>query len=618
MVFVGDASDWGNIWGCWHEHSEQTIELAGEAGTDTAQGDLQMVTFEHKQLVRGIAEADMCPEDDSTYQNWRTGLRHIETLRENARANELIVAALGSATFVHTAVVDANHPGLRDYKGLRDWNCSLGCQTATQCSWTMTGDDVRFERVEHDWGTSALAGGWPLVYGRTFEGLRSPEAEYFEVAQPYTHHAEAHWRRERSAFCRFDRSGDWEDIVSISHPEGGDGVTLISFARDALDRYLVEHRAVLVRIFDFTFRRQGGHIRWHPSECVVHEMDQEVTFTQQLAIDGSISAARGAQIVRPMLSKADVVSRIRNRWSGDDEEDEPIQYKVLDIRHGGVATVSTDKSTTTNYFEAHENELPFDTSPAFFRPDVLAKYKGDTEKYTTFENRIVCRGGWSLKSYSVNEAGQIVVYICDLRALPREEQQHWAIYNEPPKAGLSDRAITTDFRGEWPEEMTPRETLVDHLQQWQSCDVKWWKWTPEASPDARIVVPRTGSRNEWEAAVGQLSNDVLEGFGVGELRRILENEGNEVDQNWRSIVLLERILAARGGLADGRGLAALRELNAVRNSGPAHAGETQARELSMRVLEEHGSYAAHFDYLCEQIAEELTLIDEGLAEQVRD
>ena len=573
-----------------------------------------MASFEHKQLVKRIAKADQCPDDEDSYQVWRTGRQHVEIMLSDLRGSELIIAALSPATFIHSAVLNADHPGLQDEDGLRDWNCTLFEHTAAERSWVITGDAVGFEDVERHWGTAALEGGWPLVYGRTFEGLDSPEADYLEVAQPYIHHADAHWRSERSAFCRFDRSGDWDDVVSMSDPFDPKRAALVSFSRTPLDEYLVEHHAVLVRIFDFTFQRPGEHIEWHPSEFITQEMTGGLTFTQQSAVDGSIAAVRGAQVIRPILTEAEAIRSIRKRWRNDDESGDHVEFKVRDFRNDTITTVSTHPSTTTNYFTTAGNSLPFEMSPAFFKADVLSKYKADADKYTVLEGSIRCRGGWGLRSYHINEAGQVTAYIRDLRTLPREEQRHWAIYNEEPKAGLPDRAIMTDFLGKWPEDFAPREKLVDILQRWQRLGAGWWRWRPRADPHVRVVVPRTGSRNEWESTISGLYTDVIEGFDEKELRLILEEEGGEVDKNWRSRVLLERILWARGELQHGQSLTALRELIEARNLGPAHAGETKAREFSQRVLAEHETYAAHFEYLCEKLAEEFMLIEQTLTE----
>jgi hypothetical protein len=94
-----------------------------------------------------------------------------------------------------------------------------------------------------------------------------------------------------------------------------------------------------------------------------------------------------------------------------------VELITLDWRNKRVAKVSTDPKATTNYFEAHSNSLPFEVSPAFFRPDVILKYKTDKEKYTVGERDITCRAAWHLKAFDVNEAGQVFAYIRYLRDL---------------------------------------------------------------------------------------------------------------------------------------------------------------------------------------------------------
>ena len=571
-----------------------------------------MVLFEHKKLLENIAQLNKCPENNEEFDVWRTGLGHVDMLRRNAdEQSELIVAANSPVTFVHAVVVEEKHPGLRDYEGLLKWNTTLFFHSAATIGSFVQGDKVGFEPYEHDWGTGSLAGGSPLVYGRDWESMSGPEGMYYEIAQPYIHHLDIHWVPGRNAYCRFDHLGDWEDVVSITKRSTRE-VNLISFMRDPLDQYLVEHNAVLVQLFEFMFKRPGNFAGWGDSKYSHHPMDRGMAFYQQFAKDGSISMARGVQIVRPRLSMAQVAHRIRNWGRVEPEPKSPVEFTVRDIRNGGLAIVSTDPATTTSYFAASDNSLPFETSPAFFRAEVLSKYKADSEKYTVLENRISCRGGWYLRNVSVNEAGQVAVYICRLRDLPHEEQLHWSIYNEDPKAGLSERAITTDFFGQWAKTMTPREMLVDVLERWKDLAIRWWKWREGDSPDRLVVVPRTESRNEWERALVDLSNGVIEGFVVKELRRILTSEGIEPDPEWRSIVLLENILRSRGALEEGSRLATLRELNAGRIFSGAHVRGSKAKEYVQAVQQQHGTFAAHFEYLCENLSGELTLVEKEL------
>ena len=126
-------------------------------------------------------------------------------------------------------------------------------------------------------------------------------------------------------------------------------------------------------------------------------------------------------------------------------------FVILDPRHGNITTVSAHPDDTTSYFDAGENDLPFDVSPAFFRSEVLSKYKADRSKYVVDEvNRsITCRRTWFLKGYDTNEAGQVFAYICYLRSLPYQEQLHWQSHNEEPKGSISKRAFENDIQGQW-------------------------------------------------------------------------------------------------------------------------------------------------------------------------
>ena len=570
-----------------------------------------MGSFRHDKLREGIERGDRPPQDEGDFEVWSSGLGHVDMLQHNAHEDgELIVAAHSPNVFVHAAVVNVDHPGLDDHEGLLKWSCGLFWQKGLTSSWVITQDAILFEPHEHEWGTDALSG-FPLVYGRCFEGLDEPEAMYMEVAQDYIHSLDVHWRTERGAYCRFDSRGDWEDVVSVTNGLSHEDVTLVSFSRDPLDQYLVEHNAVLVQLFEFMFRRPDSFPNWDGSRYVRHPMDRGLSFFQQFAEDGSISQARGVQIVRPRLSRRQVEQRLRKSYgvAAEVETDPPVEFTVSDFRNGRITAVSTDPATTTNYFVASENSLPYETSPAFFRAEVLAKYKADSDKYTVQESTISCRGGWMLRDYDVNEAGQVFVYICRLRELPYEEQKYWAIYNEPPKTGISERAFTTDFLGEWPDTPTPREELVYLLQRWTELSVAWWKWRPDAPPDRLVVVPRMENRDEWGKSLVALSNGVLEGFSVKELRRILKTYTTDADNKWRSIILLQHILRARGVIDRNSKLESLRELNNGRRFSGVHVQGSNARAYVRATLDTHGTYQKHFEQLCVALTKDLALIE---------
>ncbi len=124
-----------------------------------------------------------------------------------------------------------------------------------------------------------------------------------------------------------------------------------------------------------------------------------------------------------------------------------------------------------NYFTA--SDLPFEMSPAFFRPDVLLKYKGDSEKYRLEDRSITCRNAWHLETYDINDAGQVHTYLIYLQRLPYDEQLYWKSYNEKPKSSISKRAFTTDFEGNWYNEYDALASLKEFAFELDHERVPW-------------------------------------------------------------------------------------------------------------------------------------------------
>ena len=113
-------------------------------------------------------------------------------------------------------------------------------------------------------------------------------------------------------------------------------------------------------------------------------------------------------------------------------------------------------------------------------------------------------------------------------------------------------------------------------------------------------------------ALVTLSNGVLEGFNRKELRKVLKADGIEFRSEWRSIILLEKVLRARGAMDTDSKLVALRELNDGRRFSGVHVQGSDAKTYLRATLKAHGSHQKHFEHLCVELAKELTLIEDHL------
>jgi hypothetical protein len=560
-------------------------------------------SYEHKKLIERIARLGETPNDSAAYADWITAGGHLSLLRENADEDELIVYASGDYTFIHAVVVSNDKLSPVDRDDLLHWSCDPYASIASYVSGGGR-DDVWIERGMHAPGAETLEDARQLVFGRTFEGWTGDDSRYYEILQEYAHLARIHWRSEQRAYCRFDEEGDLDYVVSVNVREDSQHVTLVSFKRDALELYLAASGSALVRMFDFTLLRHESFSGWpEGAEEVFSENDS--LFYRQKLIPGYAAYTRGVQIVQPIRPQAEIFSSMR--WGRLGRQDKPcVEFIADDWRNKRFTMISTDPTATTNYFEANENSLPFELSPAFFRPEVLLKYKGDRDKYTVGPRDITCRAAWILRGYDVNEAGQVHAYICDLRNLPYSEQLHWKSYNELPKAGISERALDVDFMNRWSPHADPLQDVLMIVRRWADNNVPWWRLR-ERTLLKRLSTPRTASRDEWAEAFMDLSKLIIEGFDLGAIRAKLVEIKLTFEKDEKSLVLIERLLTARS--SEAQRLEGLRTIQSIRSKVKGHSGGSEALELAHNALKQHETFAGHFEHVCKKVADELNQIE---------
>lgn len=563
--------------------------------------------YEHKKLIETITKLDQVPADSQAYSEWIRAGAHLAFLRENARANELVVHASGEYTFVHSVVVPNDRLSPPDRDDLMGW--SLNPYTSSASYVTGGGrDDVWVERGLSRCGAKAFENAIQLIFGRTFEGWTGSGRNYFELNQEYAHLASIHWRPERRAYCRFDKHGDVDSVVSISTREDkGSNMALVSFKWEPLEEYLAASNASLVRMFDFTLLRRSGFSGW--SDEAPQEFDEsDDFFYQQKAMLGHAAYTRGIQIIRPRRSKKAIFSGVTGRWFGEKNR-EHAEFIAYDWRNNRIAKISTDPNATVNYFNAEGNSLPFELSPVFFRPEILSKYKANREKYTVGERDVSCRATWHLEGIDVNEAGQVHAYICDLRHLPYAEQLHWLSFNEAPKASISKRAVINDFKGEFVTFVEPLQRVLAILRHWQDTKVAWWTLRDERLL-AHVNTPLTENRDEWAEAFMDLTKLVVEGFEIKFIRAGLDaaHIPYEEKEKDKTIALLEKLLDKAGTSGEARQLDGLRTAQRIRSKVKGHTAGSDADQLAQHALMEHGTFTDHFRHICMQVADELEAI----------
>jgi hypothetical protein len=563
--------------------------------------------YEHKKLIQAITKLDEVPADSRAFSEWIHAEAHLAFLRENARAEDLVIYASGEYTFVHSVVVPNGRLSPVDRDDLMGWNFNPYTSIASY----VTGggrDDVWVERGLSGTGTKTLKHAVQLIFGRTFEGWTGPGRNYYELHQEYAHLAGIHWRPEKRAYCRFNEHGDLEPVVSVTTREDkGSNMALVSFKWEPLEEYLAASNASLVRMFDFTLLRRSGFCGW--SNEPPQEVDEsDHFFYHRKVMPGYAAYTRGVQIIRLHRPEKAVFTGITDGWFGQKNR-EHAEFIAYDWRNSRIAKISTDPKATANYFNAEGNSLPFELSPVFFRPEVLLKYKADRDKYTVGERDVSCRAAWHLEGIDVNEAGQVHAYICYLRRLPYAEQLHWLSFNEAPKASISKRAVINDFKGEWVSFMEPLQRVLSVIRRWHADKVAWWTLRDERLIE-RVNTPLTASRDEWAEAFMDLAKLVVEGFETKPIRAKLDTAQVAYEKQDRTIALLEKLMNMGDTSIEGQKLVGLRTVQLLRSKAKGHVGGSEAEQLAQDALMEHETFGNHFRHVCTQVADELETIEQ--------
>ncbi|WP_145081913.1 hypothetical protein [Aureliella helgolandensis] len=355
---------------------------------------------------------------------------------------------------------------------------------------------------------------------------------------------------------------------------------------------------ILTRMFDFTRFRSNKSDGWGDSS--------EETLVNQDLIRGRLnvqqtlgSYSRGLQVI-PLSQSS---GRAKKRYE---------TFIAQDLRHHATGEFSCDPDKLSNYFLPTDS--PHELSPAFFRPEVLSKYKADTQKYRIEERRINCRGAWTLEHFGINDAGQIHAYLMYLGRLPHKEQLHWKSFNEPPKTGLTAHTVATDFEGAFVEIDDPLQNLKRQLAKLERHRVGWWKLRALDLPRC-AQYPVTDSRDEWASELMNLDKLLVEGFVHKWLRRMACSLARELDEKWQSLQLLHECLVGQGfeEEASRQITAPLRQVHMYRSRLKGHASESEPRELEAAARREFGDLRNHFRELCSKCDESIRVITSAFA-----
>lgn len=528
-------------------------------------------------VVSRLRRLTSAPEQAAAFEGWLHQREMLDFVDKSADDEDVILYAHMRGVFIHGVFVPRASVEPLDREDLADWDCN------PYDSWSIRNDGSVASPLS-DSRSKTLASGEQVVFGRSFEGAPK-DGTYVEISQKFIHVLNLHYRKERTAWCRLDRHGDIQSVVRIvpvaeqlPHPTGE--VVLIN--RDVLAEYLNPQGLMLLRMFEFQLYRESSYPLHWSNDLESKHISMGHSVHARLNIDsGYASFSRGFQVTSITYEEAEHLY----------PQDEYETFIAFDVKSHAIRRVSCSPKALGNYFTP--SSLPYEISPVFFRPDVLLEYKRHSEKYTFDERSISCRGSWSLKTYDINERGQVHTYLKYLGDLPHEEQLHWKKYNEPPKAPISKRAFETDIMGNFNhEEDNPLAELKSLLSE---LNCEWWA-IPHEDMMRRVHYPVTMLVEEWKDDILALYQLLIEGLTESWIRTKVEQLNISIEPQARSIGLLKLYLVAVGvDEEDAKSIVSpLHLLRDHRNKLSAHVTKDSGSKLRDDAISNYGSYRRHY------------------------
>lgn len=530
------------------------------------------------------------PKNDP--QSWLVNAEDsVDYLKLNSANDNIVIYASGSSVLVHGVLAPKKQVTPPNGKDLQ--NCNMPMPDDCWCIQKVWGGGEghrMYLEAPLNSSSKSFRGGEKLIYRRNFTGVTDgPSA--IELSQKLVHSLGLYYLPERTAYCRLDTKGDIEDVIKVIQINKGstwDYFDVVTILRKDLDIFMALSETCLVLRFDFTRVIWGSFGGW--GEIKRYSKKAQDLFYHG-GTNGQCSYCNGAIIVRPKVSVQELVQA----WK--DEEDKPNRkfatFKIYDRKNDKNIETSCGPEYLSNYFQ--RSELPWEISPAFFRPEVLHRFKADPEKYTFEERSISCRNAWYLKTYDINDAGQVHTYIGYLADLPYDEQLYWQAFNEWPKAPISSRAYQTDIVGDWHREYEPLGALKHKLSQLDKSPPSWWKPRGEALSDA-VQLPATDSVKEWGDEILALDQYLVEGFLLTPLRQIAENGGRTLENKWGALRVLQEVLSTKGCMESKAKQLVLpmQTLHVLRTVVRGHATTEKKKKAESDARTIFGSFRAHF------------------------
>lgn len=535
-----------------------------------------------KNILARLQQLSSVPEiGTDEFNEWLKCNNAMKFLFENSGNDWVVIYSGMDNAFIHGVLVPDRAFKPLNTDDLLQWKGSP-CS-----SWRVdsTNTDISIEPPLASFGSKTLAKGEQIIFTRRPENGLGMQ-RYVEINQKIVHALKLHYRHDQKAWFRPDKNGDVRPFIKIVEQ---DETCIVAFDRGLISAYASLTKSVLVRMFDFP---------------AFHEAEEFPHTYYHVSRENSAESYIGVQLLKSAMPKKYAAELIDTIYESKQEYE---NFLALDWQHSKqIVEVSCSPDV-------------YKLLPAFFRQEVLSRYKSDQNKYNFSEYSVGEGREWSLK-YSINDEGQVHAWLVDIGKIPYDEQQHLKLYNEAPRptitnfdqepeqilASVIEKGFyEAEIKGSWDYTQRPISLLKGTLRQLDESQCPWWKKSTSDCID-KINYPIAKSFNDsedWGREIQQLHGLLVEGLQESWLKSKAQELQLDIEDVKGLLNLLEECLTGLGYQDAEEIVAPLRYLKKLRNKvSPAHpqikeAHKQEAARLKREALAEYGSYWKHYDHL---------------------
>ena len=411
----------------------------------------------------------------------------------------------------------------------------------------------------------------PLVLFRTFYDLHD---EYIEICEEFRLFHNLHHNRQTDEYIKIDDDGN-EFLVAVVKPNR------VQIRLKEIRQFLAIKEMYLLMQFGcgefstYSLKELGFE------QGETHQQNSSMHWCHSysdwiLPKYKSFSRLVGKQLIEPLpKSKSDFPG------FAEEPQEEYVDF-IIGVDEDGDEITNTSEPDSLDHL-----------TPVHFRKEVLDKYYRLPSKYSVEDSILRCGSLWVVMIDNHHD-DKVCVWLGDLgRDLPYTEQQHWRLYNIPPKGSVSEtyfrRQIMAQFtNSDQPEHLFKQR--YNHLQKESEKHLGWQLLRPLNSQDEyhfkSLRIPSTDEQGDFDALVLSLTKILIDSLNQKEIKKLisLEHEQNlTLDQQESlkgSIGWLEIALNSCGveGAADH--IAFLRKLQSLRSSGSAHLKGSDYKKIA--------------------------------------